>query len=463
MVKKRITAMILCGLMIASLSACKTGGSSTVSSSSDTANSAPVTLTFWHAMGGVNGKELQKLVDQFNSGEGKKDKITVKTVYQGAYADMMQKFKTAEQSHKDQILPDLVTIPSDSTGYIKDIKQTVWAKDLFAKDKNLNSKDFLPNSIAQFSFKNEAIGIPFACSTILMYYNKTAFQEAGLDPNQPPKTIEELGKDAAKLYKTDGSKVVRYGFELESGWYQLTSWIGMQSSNGNDYSFIGDNQSGRAGTMTKATFDKDGTMKKFLEAYVPAMKNSNSKYTGSSDQSDFIAGTNAIYISSSAAINGIASGVGKKFEWGTAFLPKVNASDKGGAAPGGSALYVMNRGDNNAVNASCKFIEYLTSPEVQYDWSKNTGYFPINSKTYDQDDFKQYLTSNPYFKVAVDQIKSSNPAIQEAICGCSGAIGTSIDNNIASAIQGKIDIDTAVKNMAADMNKALDAYNIANS
>jgi sn-glycerol 3-phosphate transport system substrate-binding protein len=447
--------------MVFSLSACKTVKEDT--SSSVTSNSTPVTLTFWHAMGGVNGKELQKLVNQFNAGDGKKENITVKTVYQGAYTDLMQKFKAAEQANNTKILPDLVTIPSDSTGYIKDIKQTVWAKDLFLKDKNLSQKDFLQNSITQFSFKNQAIGIPFACSTILMYYNKTAFKEVGLDPSQPPKTIAELGKDAAKLYKTNGSKVVRYGFELEAGWYQLTSWIGMQSSNGNSYSFIGDNRSGRAGTMTKATFDKDGTMKKFLAAYVPAMKNSSSKYTGNSDQSDFIAGTNAIYISSSAAINGIASGVGTKFDWGTAFLPKVNTDDKGGAATGGAALYVMNRGNDSAVNSACKFIEYLTNPEVQFDWCKSTGYFPINTKTYDLPDFNQYLATNPYFSVAVNQIKSSNLYVQEPICGCSSAINTTIDNNIASAIQGKIDIDTAVGNMATDTNKALDDYNRANS
>lgn len=127
MAKRRITAMILCSLMVFSLAACKNGKEDT-SSSSVTSNSAPVTLTFWHAMGGVNGKELQKLVDQFNAGVGKKENITVKTVYQGSYADLMPKFKAAEQANNTKILPDLVTIPSDSTGYIKDIKQTVWAK-----------------------------------------------------------------------------------------------------------------------------------------------------------------------------------------------------------------------------------------------------------------------------------------------------------------------------------------------
>jgi sn-glycerol 3-phosphate transport system substrate-binding protein len=460
MKKKRFISLLLGSLMIFSLSACEFGNGDT--SSVSAANSTPVALTFWHAMGGVNGQELQKLVDQFNAEEGKKANITVKTVYQGSYSDLMQKYKAVSQSKNANLLPDLVTIPSDSTGYIKDVKQTVWAKDLFARDKNLKQKDFLPNSVVQFSFKNKAIGIPFACSTLLMYYNKTAFEEVGLDSNRPPQTISELGEYAAKLYKTSGNKVERYGFELEAGWYQLTSWIGMQSSNGNDYSFMGNNKSGRTGPMTKVTFDKDGTMKKFLKAYVPAMKNSNAKYTGTTDQSDFIAGTNAIYISSSAAIKGIASGVGAKFKWGTAFLPKVNKNDKGGAAPGGSALYVMNRGNKKNIDAACKFIEYLTGPEVQFDWCRNTGYFPVNLKTYDLPEFKQYLVTNPYFSVAVDQIKSSNLYVQEAICGCSNAINTTIDNNIVNAIEGKITIDTAVKNMAADTNRALDSYNRAN-
>jgi sn-glycerol 3-phosphate transport system substrate-binding protein len=413
-------------------------------------------------MGGNNGKEVQKLVDQFNNGEGKKENIIVKPIFQGSYSDLMQKYKAAYQSHNAKNLPDLVQIPSDSTGYIKDVKETVWAKDIFKRDSNLKQANFLKNSVNQFSFKGEQIGIPFASSSILMYYNKTDFNEVGLDPKQPPKTIKELGEFSAKLYKKNGNQIVRYGLELEPSWYQLTSWIGMQSSNKNSYSYIGDNKSGRSAAMTKVTFDKDGTMKKFLEAYVPAIKGSNSKYIGTTDYNDFIAGTNAIYIGSSAAIGGISSGVGKKFEWSTAYLPKVSEDDKGGVAPGGSALYAMNRGDDASLNSVCRFIEYLTSANIQLDWSKNTGYFPTNVKTYDLPEFKEYLSTNPYFSLAVDQLRSSNLNVQEAISGCSGDIGKAIDNNIVSAIQGKIDIDTAIKNMSDASDKAINDYNRAN-
>lgn len=463
MLKKRILSLVISSFMILSLTACSSKPTSTKTTPAIMPeNTAPVTITFWHAMSGNNGKEVQKLVDKFNDVEGKKENVTVKAVFQGSYSDLMQKYKAAAQTHNSKNLPDLVQVPSDSTGYIKDVKETVWAKDILERDSNLKQSDFLKNSVNQFSFKGEQIGIPFASSSILLYYNKTAFNEVGLDPQKPPKTIEELGEFSAKLYKKNGNEVVRYGLELEPSWYQLTSWIGMQSNNENSYSYIGDNESGRSDKMTKVTFDKDGTMKKFLEAYVPSIKNSNTKYIGATDYDDFIAGTNAIYIGSSAAIGGISSGVGKKFDWGTAYLPKVSKDDNGGVAPGGSALYAMNRGDDANLNSVCRFLEYLTSPNIQLDWSQNTGYFPTNVKTYDLPEFKDYLSKNPYFSVAVDQLMSSNINVQEAITGCSGDIGKAIDSNIVSAIQDKIDIDTAIKNMSDASNKAINDYNRAN-
>lgn len=50
-----------------------------------------------------------------------------------------------------------------------------------------------------------------------------------------------------------------------------------------------------------------------------------------------------MFVDSTAALRGVLNSVGDKFEVGTAFYPKVNASDKGGVAVGGSALYVMDR------------------------------------------------------------------------------------------------------------------------
>ena len=48
-------------------------------------------------------------------------------------------------------------------------------------------------------------GIPFQRSTIVLYYNKEAFKEAGLDPNRPPANWKEMAEYAQKLTKRDAS------------------------------------------------------------------------------------------------------------------------------------------------------------------------------------------------------------------------------------------------------------------
>ncbi|STM42364.1 glycerol-3-phosphate ABC transporter, substrate-binding protein [Escherichia coli] len=59
---------------------------------------------------------------------------------------------------------------------------------------------------------------PFNSSTPVLYYNKDAFKKAGLDPEQPPKTWQDLADYAAKL-KASGMKC---GYA--SGWQAGSNW-----------------------------------------------------------------------------------------------------------------------------------------------------------------------------------------------------------------------------------------------
>jgi sn-glycerol 3-phosphate transport system substrate-binding protein len=77
-------------------------------------------------------------------------------------------------------------------------------------------------------------GIPFQRSTIVLYYNKELFKEAGLDPNKPPATWAEMADYAKKLTKKDASgKVTQYGVQIPSSgfpywlfqaWRSRTTW-----------------------------------------------------------------------------------------------------------------------------------------------------------------------------------------------------------------------------------------------
>lgn len=59
-------------------------------------------------------------------------------------------------------------------------------------------------------------GIPWQRSTIILYYNKDAYKEAGLDPETPPTTWKELEEYAQKLTKEENGTTTRYGIQIPS-------------------------------------------------------------------------------------------------------------------------------------------------------------------------------------------------------------------------------------------------------
>ena len=76
-------------------------------------------------------------------------------------------------------------------------------------------------------------GVPFQRSTVVMYYNKDLFKEAGLDPNKPPTTWAELKDAATKLTKKDASgKVTQWGMQIPSSGFPY--WLFQTLTTTND-------------------------------------------------------------------------------------------------------------------------------------------------------------------------------------------------------------------------------------
>lgn len=455
--KKSMKTMAAAAAMMVALAGCG-GGPAASTTAKPSASKGPINLTFWHAMGGTNEEVVKKMVQSFNETVGKEKSITITPVFQGSYADLLKKVKAAVQAKNEKDFPDIVQIPASDTAYIKDVPAIIWAQDLIAKDPSFPVKDIEPNTLAGFSFKNKQVGIPFANSTILLYYNKNMFKEAGLDPSKPPQTIDELGKFAAKMAKKSGNTVSQWGFAVNPDQYHLSSWIGMQGA------YIGNNKNGRADVMTAVEFDTNGSMKKYLTEWKKAV-DAGGILTGSDVKADeeFAAGKLPMFVGSTASLRGTLTKVGDKFEVGTAFYPKVNAADKGGVAVGGSALYIMNRGDQAAIDAAWSFLKYGVTPESQFVWHTGTGYFPVNVKTYDLPQMKEHLTKNPLFKTAIEQLHASSPETQEPMGPVSAEFSQAMLEETLSYVQGKKSIDQAITDMAARSNKALSDYNRVNN
>ncbi|GIP34704.1 ABC transporter substrate-binding protein [Paenibacillus sp. J2TS4] len=423
------------------------------------ADKGTIQLTFWHAMGGANEAVVKQVVQHYNDTAGKEQGIAITPVFQGSYQDLMKKVRAAVQAKDTKNLPDIVQVPASDTAYIKDVPSLVPAHVLIAKDSSFNIKDLEPNALASFSFKGEQMGVPFANSTILLYYNKKMFEEASLDPAQPPATIDELGQYALKLTKKNGDQVAQWGFSGTPDLWHMSSWIGMQGAG----SYIGNNKNGREDTMTEIEFDSTGTMKQFLTEWKKAIDYGGIQTgTDANTTEEFAAGKLAMFLASTAALRGVLNAVGDKFEVGTAFLPRVQEGDQGGVAVGGSALYVMDRGDQAKIDAAWEYLKFSVSPETQLMWHTGTGYFPVNTKTYDLPQMKEHLDKNKLFQTAIDQLHASSPETQEPLVGVPTEFSRIMKEEILAYVLGRTELDTAVQNMAEASNKALQDYNKVN-
>lgn len=181
-----------------------------------------------------------------------------------------------------------------------------------------------------------------------------------------------------------------------------------------------------------------------------------------SSRDEFFAGTNTMYLGSTANLTGMIAGVGDKFELGVGYLPSVTAQDDGGVTVGGSALFVFNKQDDAKVQAAWSFMKYMASPEVQLDWHQSTGYFPVNKGSYDLPGFAQHIQANPLYQVAIDQPHDSNPQVQGPWVPASYKFSGYITEALTAYIEGKIDVDAAIAQMTEACNTLISDYNQAN-
>lgn len=418
-------------------------------------------LIFWHNRGGAAGELLeQTMIPKFNDTIGKEMGITVTPVYQSS-SDLIGKLKALILAKDVENLPDMIQVFAGDAEYMSTVPYVVPAQDLIAQDDSFDSDEILPQLLNTYTYAGTLYSMPFHASTMIMYYNKTAFKDAGLDPEKAPETLAEVAEDASKLLKKDSTGVKQYAITFGIQNSYLNHFIGGQG----EYSFIGDNENGRAGRMTKVEFDTNGTMKNFLTEWQKVLDTGAVQTVdeGSQARDEFMAGTSAMLFTSNNVLEsmfGVAEEKG--FELGVAPLPKVNAGDKGGVCPGGSSIYVLDRGDDQKIAKSWEFVKNWVSADSQTEWALGTGCIPVNSKSMETADMKAYTDNRPEFFVAYDAMMNSNPNVQEHLAPTQQAFTTIFKEKGAAFAAGEMTVDECVEAMAKDCNAALDEYNRAN-
>lgn len=447
---KKITSLVLAASMLLGMVGC----GKTASTGTDTKK--PVEIVFWHAMAGVNGQGIATMVDNFNKSQ---TGVHVTAQFQGTYDDELTKLKTAMQGQSG---PDVCQVYDIGSRYMIDSGWTIPVQQYIDSDKFDKTK-IEPNLLSYYTIDNKLWSMPFNSSTPILYYNKTAFKAAGLDPNVAPKTFKEVEEYAAKLVKKDASgNVTQYGFAMAIyGWFfeQLIAKQGAMYS---------DNDNGRTAKATAVAFDKNGAGLNVLKEWQTLIKSGNVGNFGrktDDTKNAFSAGRTAMILESTAALGGLKKAAGTRFEIGTAFLPTLTDSKDGGVIIGGGSLWMIDNKKTDKQKAAWEFIKYMSQPEQQVFWSKTSGYFPTNVGAYDIEEMKTYLKDNPNFQTAANQLHQTptNYNTQGACIGVFAEARATIETNIEKMLQNKQTPEDTITNAATTINSAIDNYNKTNT
>src|ERR1700709_53089 len=179
---------------------------------------AAVDLTMYYpvAVGGPVTKIIDDMVDRF--GKENPD-IKVSAVYAGNYTDTMTKAMTAMKGGQP---PQLSVLLSTDVFTLMD-ENAIVPIDGLVTDKAW-FKEFYPAFMANGQIDGKTWSIPFQRSTIVLYWNKDAFKEAGLDPEKAPASWDEMAEMGKKLIKKAASgNTRRRGVAIPTPGY--ASWM----------------------------------------------------------------------------------------------------------------------------------------------------------------------------------------------------------------------------------------------
>jgi sn-glycerol 3-phosphate transport system substrate-binding protein len=421
-----------------------------------------VEITFWHGLNVDNEEAIQRVTDGYNASQ---DRVVVRTENQGGYLETIDKFFQSNVSDR----PAIVMFPDYATQQAIDSAALVPVQ-ACAETAGFDTSVLQPSTVAAYSTAGVQWAMPFNVSNPVLYYNRNAFEAAGLDPDRPPQTLEELRQYSQQIVDSGAAS---YGIALESGsssgggWY-LEQWFANMGE------LYADNGNGRLAPATRVLYDGPAGVQ--LLGYVQSLAADGlaayvGDNAGGADQLLKMADSNepaAMALGSSAFLGTVLNTLGG------GLVPGMGPEDVGvgplpGPAPtpsalvGGAALWVADGKSDLEAAAAWDFIDYLVTPEVQALFATDTGYVPVRDDALEVEPALSVYRDDPRFRVAYDQLIKApdSPALQGPILGPQREIRNITAGAVAEIFNGG-DVQTALSNAAAQSNALLENYNAAN-
>ena len=361
------------------------------------------------------------MAKKFNASQ---DKVVVETNSQGdSYEEALRKYRGASSTPNQ--LPQIIYVEDRALGEMVDKGQVLPAESCMVAD-GYDPEQIAP--VARTAFEVDDVLYPgyMNVSTPILYYNKVHFQEAGLDPEDPPQTFEEIA-EAARTLKEKGVAEQPLSFKSDS-WF-LSTWlsgVGIDTVN---------NDNGRDAPPTEAAFNtpeavdilnqlqqmrKDGLVATYpktegaIDHYLAVLQEKSSMLietsTATSTIRDFLSGE----LDAEAVGRGFSTAeidtATIRLVPGAGKLPGPEAAGKVYAS--GGAFYILNTSSDEQQAAAWEFLEFMLQPENALSWHTDGGYLPVVKAVKDDpaaQDFWENDVAGVMLKNSVDQLNEADP------------------------------------------------------
>jgi sn-glycerol 3-phosphate transport system substrate-binding protein len=391
------------------------------------------------------GGPITKIIDGYAAEFEKENPgIKLKPIYSGSYQESITKALTAVKSGEPPVTSILLStdmftlIDEDAIVPFDDLIRTA--------DDRAWLKSFYPAFMENSQTGGKTWGIPFQRSTIVLYWNKEMFKEAGLDPNRPPASWKETVDYAQKLTKRDASgKVSQWGVQIPSSGFPYWLFQALAIQNGV-------NLMNAAGTETY--YDKPEVIEA-LQYWVDLARKHKVHPEGivewGTTPKDFFEKKMAMMWTTTGNLTNVKNNA--KFDFGVAMLP---AGKQRGSPTGGGNFYIFKKSTPAQREAAFKFIKWVTTPQRAAQWGIDTGYVAVRADAFETPVMKQYVAGFPAAAVARDQLPYAKAELSTHE---NQRVTKALNDGLQAALTGTKPADQAMKDAQREAERVLRPFN----
>ena len=434
----------------------------------------PVEIDFWHPYTALLAEAMDDLGRLFNESQ---DQIVVNVEAQGDYGELLTAYRESIRSG------DLPAVAITDRGAIRDMADsgTVLPAQSCAEADDYDYSAVNELVRAYFSIDGALYPAAFNVSSPVLYYNRTHWEQAGLDPDDPPSTLAEM-QEAAQAIKDAGIADTPISLLLQGEWVEMwLSAVGVDVVNADN---------GRAGNATEATFDTPEAVALFeqlqalndaglvvaypntpgqVQHYFAALDGASmliETSTASTTIAAFLGGTgNLSELVDQAGDLGVdVTGVTElNLDLDVAAFPGIE--EPGIVGMSGGAVYMTLSGSEAEQAAAWEFMKFVNELEQQKLVHLKGSYLPISDEVLGDPEVQQVWETDAagqWLATAYAQTAAVDPESPGPAVGPFSEQRGAFNDALEELMLEGLDPQTVIDNAEATINEALDAYADAN-